>query len=73
MCQSCVDIDKLVERQRELLRSITDQAEIERIKRLPSLVTPKSGRVRPPQRGPSPRSYRHREVSPIIKLLAMRR
>jgi hypothetical protein len=34
MCQSCVDIDKLVERQRELLRSITDQAEIERIKRL---------------------------------------
>jgi hypothetical protein len=34
MCQSCVDIDKRVERYRELLRSTTDSAEIERIKRL---------------------------------------
>jgi hypothetical protein len=34
MCQSCVDINKRVERHRELLRSTTDPAEIERIKRL---------------------------------------
>jgi hypothetical protein len=34
MCQSCVDIDKRVERHRELLRSTTDAAEIERINRL---------------------------------------
>jgi hypothetical protein len=34
MCQSCIDIDKLIERHRETLRAITDQAEIERIKRL---------------------------------------
>jgi hypothetical protein len=34
MCQSCVEIDKKVERQIELLRSTTDPAEIERIKRL---------------------------------------
>ena len=34
MCQSCVDIDKRVDRHRELLRSTTDPAEIERIKRL---------------------------------------
>jgi hypothetical protein len=34
MCQSCVEIDKRVERHRELLRSTTDPAEIERINRL---------------------------------------
>jgi hypothetical protein len=34
MCQSCVGIDKRVERHRELLRSTTDPAEIERINRL---------------------------------------
>jgi hypothetical protein len=34
MCQSCIDIDKRIERHRETLRAITDQAEIERIKRL---------------------------------------
>jgi hypothetical protein len=34
MCQSCVEIDKRVERQRELSRSTIDQAEIERINRL---------------------------------------
>ena len=34
MCQSCVEIDKRVERHQELLRSTTDPAEIERIKRL---------------------------------------
>jgi hypothetical protein len=34
MCQSCVDIDKQIERQRELLRSITDPVEAERINRL---------------------------------------
>jgi hypothetical protein len=34
MCQSCVEIDKRVERHKELLRSTTDPAEIERIKRL---------------------------------------
>jgi hypothetical protein len=34
MCQSCVEIDKRVERHLELLRSTTDPAEIERIKRL---------------------------------------
>jgi hypothetical protein len=34
MCQSCEDINKRVERHRELLRSTTDPAEIERIKRL---------------------------------------
>jgi hypothetical protein len=33
MCQSCIEIDKRVERHRELLRSTTDPAEIERIKR----------------------------------------
>ena len=34
MCQSCVDIDKRVARYRELLRSVTDPVEIERINRL---------------------------------------
>ena len=34
MCQSCVEIDKRVERHLELLRSTTDPVEIERIKRL---------------------------------------
>jgi hypothetical protein len=34
MCQSCVEIDKQVEQHLELLRSTTDPAEIERIKRL---------------------------------------
>ena len=34
MCQSCVDIDEQVARHRELLRSTTDPAEIERINRL---------------------------------------
>jgi hypothetical protein len=34
MCQSCIDVNKRVERHRELLRSTTDPAEIERIKRL---------------------------------------
>jgi len=34
MCQSCLEIDKRVERHLELLRSTTDPAEIERIKRL---------------------------------------
>ena len=31
MCQSCVDIDKLIEKQRNLLLSTTDPAEVERI------------------------------------------
>jgi hypothetical protein len=34
MCRSCVEIDGRVERYRELLRSTTDPAEIERINRL---------------------------------------
>jgi hypothetical protein len=34
MCQSCVEIDKRVERLRELSRSTTDLAEIERVNRL---------------------------------------
>jgi hypothetical protein len=34
MCQSCVEIDERVERQRELLRSTTDLAKIDRINRL---------------------------------------
>jgi hypothetical protein len=34
MCQSCVEIDQQVDGHRELLRSTTDPAEIERIKRL---------------------------------------
>jgi hypothetical protein len=34
MCQSCVEIDKQVDIHRELLRSTTDAAEIERINRL---------------------------------------
>ena len=34
MCQSCVEIVKRVGRHLELLRSTTDPAEIERIKRL---------------------------------------
>jgi predicted nucleic acid-binding Zn-ribbon protein len=34
MCQSCIEIDKRIERYREALRSITDQAEIERLNRL---------------------------------------
>jgi hypothetical protein len=34
MCQSCVEIDKKIDRHRELLGSTTDQAEIERINRL---------------------------------------
>ena len=31
MCQSCVEIGKRVERYRELLRSTTDAAEVDRI------------------------------------------
>jgi hypothetical protein len=34
MCQSCIDIDKQIERYRELLRSITELVEIERINQL---------------------------------------
>jgi hypothetical protein len=34
MCQSCMDIDKQVEHYRQLLRSIADPAEIERINQL---------------------------------------
>jgi hypothetical protein len=34
MCESCVEIDKRIERHRELMRSVTEQAEIERIQRL---------------------------------------
>jgi hypothetical protein len=34
MCQSCIDIDKQIERYRELLQSIDDPETIERIKRL---------------------------------------
>ena len=34
MCQSFVEIDKRVERHQELLRSTTDPAEMERMKRL---------------------------------------
>jgi len=34
MCQSCIEIDKRIERHRDLLRSTTDPAEIERINRL---------------------------------------
>jgi hypothetical protein len=34
MCQSCAEIDQKVELHRELLRSTTDPAEIERINRL---------------------------------------
>jgi regulator of sirC expression with transglutaminase-like and TPR domain len=34
MCQSCVDMDKLVERLREQLQSIADPAERERAARL---------------------------------------
>ena len=34
MCQSCVEIDKRVERHLDELRSTTDPAEIEGIKRL---------------------------------------
>jgi hypothetical protein len=34
MCQSCVEIDKLIEAQRELLRSTSDRVEIERIDKL---------------------------------------
>jgi hypothetical protein len=31
MCQSCIDIDKRIDRQRELLRSATDPADVKRI------------------------------------------
>lgn len=34
MCQSCVEIDKRVERYRQLLGSTTDAAEVERVNRL---------------------------------------
>jgi len=34
MCQSCIEIDKKIGEHRESLRSVTDQAEIERINRL---------------------------------------
>jgi hypothetical protein len=34
MCQSCIDIDRKIEDHRELLRSTTNQAEIDRIDRL---------------------------------------
>jgi hypothetical protein len=34
MCQSCIEIDKQVERYRELLRSLTEQVEVERINQL---------------------------------------
>jgi hypothetical protein len=31
VCQSCIDIDKQIERQRQLLHATTDPAEVERI------------------------------------------
>jgi hypothetical protein len=33
VCQSCIDIDKRIEQQRQLLHSITDFMEVERINR----------------------------------------
>lgn len=34
MCQSCVDIDRQINKHRKQLDSVTDQEEIERIERL---------------------------------------
>ena len=57
MCQSCAEIDKRVEQRLELLRSTTDPAEIERIKRLISELYADRVRLhqnpdsRPPQLG----------------------
>lgn len=34
VCQSCIEIDKQIERQRQLLHSTTDPSEVERIYRL---------------------------------------
>jgi hypothetical protein len=34
MCQSCIEIDKQIERYRQLLRSMTDPEEVERINQL---------------------------------------
>lgn len=34
MCESCVEIDKRIEKQRRALRRVTDPAEIERTNRL---------------------------------------
>jgi hypothetical protein len=34
MCQSCIEIDQRIELHRELMRSTTDPAEIERIRQL---------------------------------------
>jgi hypothetical protein len=34
MCRSCAEIDKRIERFRELLREAPDPAEVERIKRM---------------------------------------
>lgn len=34
MCQSCIDIDKRIEKLRESLLSTTDPAEVERVNRL---------------------------------------
>lgn len=45
MCQSCLEIDKRVERHRELLRSTTEPAEIERIKRLISALYAERARL----------------------------
>jgi hypothetical protein len=51
MCQSCVEIDKRVERHLELLRSTTDPTEIERIKRLISELYADRVRLQRPQLG----------------------
>ena len=34
VCQSCIEIDKQIERQRQLLHSTTDPSEVERVYRL---------------------------------------
>ena len=48
MCQSCVEIDKRVERIRELLRSTANPAEIERINRLiASFIRIECGCIKP--------------------------
>jgi hypothetical protein len=57
MCQSCVEIDKKIERYRRLQRSITDQLTIETIEKLMAGLFAQKDSLHP-ERGGSPDAER---------------
>ena len=71
MCQSCVEIDKQVERYRELLRSLTEQVEVERINQLIARLYADRVRLhRNPEQQARPRGFAGRAQDQSAKATA---